>query len=174
MQYDKGFALADINQFLEAIKRFKEDLRYDLAQIGKGSALTKLEQYQDAINCYTEAISINHKFDTAWSGKGQALGSLYQQNEEIECFNQAISINPKYAELLLFCCIGNGYWSESLYKKLTIKVMKHYHLHKQRIQQYCVIKFPKKSDLLKLITSNIDLAIAIGQLRILAVLNLVF
>ncbi|CAD8214468.1 unnamed protein product [Paramecium octaurelia] len=100
--YDKGSALADINQFQEAIQCFNEGTsinpKYDLALISKGNALTKLEQYQDAINCYTEAIYINPKSETAWSGKECALGSLYQFNEAIECFKQAISINPKFAD----------------------------------------------------------------------------
>ncbi|CAD8215518.1 unnamed protein product [Paramecium octaurelia] len=106
-------ALADINQFQEAIQCFNEAIcvnpKYGFALIGKGNLFLlqniirqcisiKLEQYQDAINCFTEVISINLKSDTSWTGKGCALGNLFQYNEAIQCFNEAISNNPKYAD----------------------------------------------------------------------------
>ncbi|CAD8214671.1 unnamed protein product [Paramecium octaurelia] len=52
-------------------------------------------RYQDAIECYEKAISINPKFDLAWNNKGSALNSLNRYQEAIRCCEKAISINPK-------------------------------------------------------------------------------
>ncbi|CAD8140567.1 unnamed protein product [Paramecium octaurelia] len=60
------------------------------------NTLKTLNQYEDAIECYNEAISINPKDEDAWYSKGLALFKLNQFEEAIECYNEAISIKPKY------------------------------------------------------------------------------
>ncbi|CAD8214852.1 unnamed protein product [Paramecium octaurelia] len=129
-----GSALADINQFQEAIQCFNEAIcvnpKYGFALIGKGNALQsnrsniKMQlivspklfllilnlilhglakdvlqaicfNYNEAIQCFNEAISNNPKYADAWNQKGIALNNLNQYQEAIECPNEAIAINPK-------------------------------------------------------------------------------
>ncbi|CAD8174781.1 unnamed protein product [Paramecium pentaurelia] len=64
--------------------------------LNEGVALNNLNKYQDAIECYDKAISINPKYDKAWSNKGDALNNLNKYQDAIECLDKAISINPKF------------------------------------------------------------------------------
>jgi tetratricopeptide (TPR) repeat protein len=64
----------------------------------KGLALVNLGKYEEAINCYNEAIAIDPKFAEAWANKGSALGNLNRYEEEIECYDKTIEINPKIVE----------------------------------------------------------------------------
>ncbi|CAK91023.1 unnamed protein product (macronuclear) [Paramecium tetraurelia] len=66
------------------------------SQIYLGYALSKLNKYQDAIECYNKAISINPNYDVIWYHKGNVLNNLNQHYEAIECYDKAISINPNY------------------------------------------------------------------------------
>ncbi|CAD8116753.1 unnamed protein product [Paramecium primaurelia] len=62
----------------------------------EGVALYNLNKYQDAIECYDKATSINPKYDIAWNNKGDALNNLNKYQDAIECLDKAISINPKF------------------------------------------------------------------------------
>ncbi|CAD8214738.1 unnamed protein product [Paramecium octaurelia] len=64
--------------------------------LNEGLALRQLNKYEEAIECYDKAISINPKYDLAWYNKGLALFYLNKKEEAIECYDKAISINPKY------------------------------------------------------------------------------
>ncbi|CAD8166212.1 unnamed protein product [Paramecium pentaurelia] len=62
----------------------------------EGVALHNLNEYQEAIECYDKAISMNPKYDKAWYNKGLALNNLNKYQEAFECYDKAISINPKH------------------------------------------------------------------------------
>ncbi|CAD8055916.1 unnamed protein product [Paramecium primaurelia] len=63
--------------------------------LNEGVALYNLNKYQDAIECYDKAISINPNDDITWTNKGFALNNLNKYKDAIESFDKAISINPK-------------------------------------------------------------------------------
>nr|ACF09732.1 hypothetical protein [uncultured marine crenarchaeote KM3-86-C1] len=65
----------------------------ELVKIGK----KQLEdgQYDDALNLFQKAISLNRNDPDLWNLKGIALRSLGRYNEAIECFNKSLEIDPR-------------------------------------------------------------------------------
>lgn len=81
--------------------------------IRKGNALFSSESYQEAKECFDNAISLNQSSSEAWYGKGFALNGLayntkYNTNnhneakvlfkEAIKCFEKAIQLNSSNVE----------------------------------------------------------------------------
>ena len=64
-----------------------------LSEIGK----KQLEdgQYENALNSFEKAISLNQNDPDLWNMKGTALRSLGRYNEAIECFNKSLEIDPR-------------------------------------------------------------------------------
>ena len=62
-----------------------------------GIALSELGKYEEAIECYDEAIRINPDYASAYLNKGSALSDLGKKEEAIECYDEAIRIKPDYA-----------------------------------------------------------------------------
>jgi tetratricopeptide (TPR) repeat protein len=94
-----------------------EDARNPEAWVGRGNALYRLKNYEDAIKCYYEAIKIDPKNPEAWVGRGNALYRLakfYEKDVEtddkpylmaaIESYDKAIEIGPKNTKAL----VGKG------------------------------------------------------------------
>ena len=52
-------------------------------------------EYQNAINSFVNAISLNQNARDLWILKGIALSSLGRYNEAIECFNRSLEIDPR-------------------------------------------------------------------------------
>ena len=52
-------------------------------------------QYEDALNSFERAISLNQNDPDLWNLKGIALRSLGRYNEAIECFNKSLEIDPR-------------------------------------------------------------------------------
>ena len=52
-------------------------------------------EYQNAINSFDKAISLNQNDPDLWNLKGIALRSLGRYNEAIECFNRSLEIDPR-------------------------------------------------------------------------------
>ena len=52
-------------------------------------------QYDDALNLFQKAISLNRNDPDLWNLKGIALRSLGRYNEAIECFNKSLEIDPR-------------------------------------------------------------------------------
>ena len=51
-------------------------------------------QYEDALNSFERAISLNQNDPDLWNLKGIALRSLGRYNEAVECFNKSLEIDP--------------------------------------------------------------------------------
>ena len=54
----------------------------------KGFILSNVEKYEDAIQCYNEAINIDKNKAVYWNHKGEALIKLNRIPEAEECFNE--------------------------------------------------------------------------------------
>ena len=52
-------------------------------------------QYEDALNLFEKAISLNQNDPDLWNLMGTALRSLGRYNEAIECFNKSLEIDPR-------------------------------------------------------------------------------
>ena len=52
-------------------------------------------QYDNAINLFQKAISLNQNNPDLWNLMGTALRSLGRYNEAIECFNKSLEIDPR-------------------------------------------------------------------------------
>ena len=63
----------------------------------KGYALNELMRYNDAIEAFDKAISIDPSQALYYRGKGYALNGLMRYNDAIEAFDKAISIDPGQA-----------------------------------------------------------------------------
>jgi len=106
----------------DAAKRYRNfsDLRQDLSKIyfdltgetipeesgkvlevwelnNKGGALGNLGRYDEAIDCYDEALDINPRYADAWNNKGAALGNLGRYDEELACYDEVLDVNPRFA-----------------------------------------------------------------------------
>ncbi|CAD8201269.1 unnamed protein product [Paramecium octaurelia] len=68
-------------------------LNANLKYLYIGFALNRLNKYQEAIECYDKAISINSKNDNAFCNKGLTLHNLKQYSNALVCYNQALSIS---------------------------------------------------------------------------------
>ena len=64
-----------------------------LSEIGK----KQLEdgQYENALNSFEKAISLNQNDPDLWNLMGIALRSLGRYNDAIECFNKSLEIDPR-------------------------------------------------------------------------------
>ncbi len=51
--------------------------------------------YNDALNSFEQAISLDQKDPDLWNLMGIALRSLGRYNEAIECFNKSLEIDPR-------------------------------------------------------------------------------
>lgn len=63
--------------------------------IEKGTRLLEDGKYDEALECFDKALSLDPKNTHAWNQKGVALRSLGRYDEAIECFNKALEIVPK-------------------------------------------------------------------------------
>ena len=97
-----------------------------------GISFSSLSQFEQAIECYDKAISIDPRNGGAWSNKGNALRLLGRDSEAMGCYNNAIKINPSNARVwcnkgFLLCKLGQFDDSlRCLRQALDIKPMNSY------------------------------------------------
>ena len=65
----------------------------ELSELGK----KRLEdgEYENALNSFEMAISLDEKDPDLWNMKGIVLRSLGRYNDAIECFNKSLEIDPR-------------------------------------------------------------------------------
>ncbi|CAG9328043.1 unnamed protein product [Blepharisma stoltei] len=72
--------------------------RLDLSYINKGHVFYDLKRYQEAIECYNEAILLDPNNINYYSHKGNSLCKLKRYLEAIECYDEEIKLNPNNAD----------------------------------------------------------------------------
>ena len=65
----------------------------ELSKIGKKQL--EYGQYENALNSFESAISLNQNDPDLWNLKGIALRSLGRYDEAVECFNKSLEIDPR-------------------------------------------------------------------------------
>ena len=53
------------------------------------------EQFEDALNSFERAISLNQNDPDLWNLMGIVLRSLGRYDEAVECFNKSLEIDPR-------------------------------------------------------------------------------
>jgi tetratricopeptide (TPR) repeat protein len=107
---NKGYALANLGKYKEAIKCYDRAIKVDpnnaeawcskgstLHKLNKDSTLHKLNKYKKAIVCYDKALEIDPNYAEAWYSKGDTLDSLGKHEEAIKHFDNALKIDPDHA-----------------------------------------------------------------------------
>jgi tetratricopeptide (TPR) repeat protein len=67
------------------------------AWYAKGLALTRLKLYDQAMDCFDRALSIDKNYAVVWYAKGLALTRLKLYDQAMDCFRTSIKNNPKAA-----------------------------------------------------------------------------
>lgn len=139
---NKGNALADLEQYTEAIECYDKAIKLSDSTIRKpevlaatwylrGFALYNCHRYQDAIESYNHATEIDPSFAFAWTNKGSAyseLGKEYETKKEynisidfykkaLNSYDNAIKLKPKddlnwYNRGLALYKLGNIYCTD--------------------------------------------------------------
>ncbi|CAK87292.1 unnamed protein product (macronuclear) [Paramecium tetraurelia] len=111
-----GDQLFDQDMYKEAIILFDDSLNYDCNQSqvynlkGKfvnflvGMALRNLNHYQEALECFDQAIKINSSYSDALNNKGNALFNMCHYQAALQCYDQAIRINSNDSD----ACYNKG------------------------------------------------------------------
>ena len=60
----------------------------------KGIELSSQGRYEEAIQCYDQALAINPDDKEGWNGKGDALDDLGKHEEAIICYDYVLRIHP--------------------------------------------------------------------------------
>ena len=91
--FNKGLALADQDNYSDAIKAYDEAIRLDpnltTAWHNKGYTLFFQDKYEEVIKAFDEAIRLSPNFVDAWINKGAALNALGRTAEANEAFTKA-------------------------------------------------------------------------------------
>lgn len=69
----------------------------------------ELDRFDEALNCYNEALHLEPKNDIFLSNKGVAFIELNRFEEAIDCLKKALIINPanEDAQILRDECLDN-------------------------------------------------------------------
>lgn len=76
--------------------------------ITKGTILMDLNEMEDAIKCFDNALEINADNEFATAFKGVALYRIGEENEGERCFDKVLSINPKNFIALYWKGVAEG------------------------------------------------------------------
>jgi tetratricopeptide (TPR) repeat protein len=85
-----------IENFDKAIANLSDPVKLKEAWNNKGLALVNLKRYDDALQCYDQAIMIDSNLKEAWYNKGIVYVLKGQREKAIDCFSKALEIDPNY------------------------------------------------------------------------------
>jgi tetratricopeptide (TPR) repeat protein len=67
----------------------------------RGAALESLGRYQEALECYDQALALNERSALAWVHRGTALEALGRTEEALACCDYALRLNANSEQALL-------------------------------------------------------------------------
>jgi tetratricopeptide (TPR) repeat protein len=98
----KGFILYSQGHYKDALQEFQKgiSIKPDNAELRyhKGLAHFKLEQYDQAMKCYDEALMIQPRFAEAYNDRAAALSKKGDILGAIEQVKRAIELNPALSD----------------------------------------------------------------------------
>lgn len=101
---EQGFVQNDNAKIIEAIKMYKKiiDEGYNSAEVfyNYGSALVKLQKYDNSIKYFKYALKLNPNKAEVWNNLGNSYMNIGQHQLEMLCYNNALKINPNLAETI--------------------------------------------------------------------------
>ncbi|CAD8197581.1 unnamed protein product [Paramecium pentaurelia] len=87
--------LPQITQILILVQEIiSQRVNQFIYNINQGDSLLNQNNYEEAIQCFDNAIKINPNNCLAFNNKGNALYQLNRFEEAIKCHDQALTINP--------------------------------------------------------------------------------
>ncbi len=93
--HHSGKMIRAIHICKELLKTYKQSLvLFNIL----GAALQSIGRFEEAVDCYNQAIQINPDYADAYGNRGNALKELGQLDEAIKSYNKVIQLNPNYAE----------------------------------------------------------------------------
>jgi len=72
-----------------------------VAYLNRGAVLQELEQWEEALASYEQALALHPAFAAVYFNRGNALQSLQRLDEALASYNQAIAIQPDYHDAWL-------------------------------------------------------------------------
>jgi tetratricopeptide (TPR) repeat protein len=72
-----------------------------VAYLNRGAVLQELEQWEEALASYEQALALHPAFAAVYFNRGNALQSLQRMDEALASYNQAIAIQPDYHDAWL-------------------------------------------------------------------------
>jgi len=76
-----------------------------------GLTLTRLKQYEEAIECFDKAVELDPSFAAPLNGKGAAYEKLKKFKDAMECYKKAVEVDKNcevarwnQRKLILFHC----------------------------------------------------------------------
>jgi tetratricopeptide (TPR) repeat protein len=107
---DKGFTLAGLGRYQEAIQSYenvlKIDPNYDVTLNNKGLSLYRLGKYQEAINCFDRILVLNPNSTHVLINKYNALNKLGKTAEANRCYKRLQKIDAGYNKKELYDANG--------------------------------------------------------------------
>jgi tetratricopeptide (TPR) repeat protein len=86
-------------QYLDrAIHELKDPMRLKAAWNNKGLCLFNKRRYQEAIECFNEAIRLDSNLKQAWLNKAICLREVGDALGALRCVKRALEIDPAYKE----------------------------------------------------------------------------
>jgi tetratricopeptide (TPR) repeat protein len=92
-------ALDDSGRYEDAVKAYRQALKikpdYKDAWISLGAVLCdKLEDHEEALECFENALRINYLDDFAWYNRGNVLEQLERNEDALACYDIVLKLNP--------------------------------------------------------------------------------
>ncbi len=115
----------DLNKFENNFQSLKSKLEFlgfefilrDEIQLTlDGINFFKQKKYQDAFDCYNNAIKLNKKYELVWANKGHALFSMEKYDDAFYCYKEWCNLRPKLAgawECMGKCCFHKSNFEEA-------------------------------------------------------------
>ncbi|GAB4188825.1 MAG: tetratricopeptide repeat protein [Thermoflexibacter sp.] len=118
-----GDALMEKKQFIEAIEKFNQaldkDIKYEQAYLGRAFAYFQLGRYQEAINDYSQALTLEltpqNRIETIFN-RGTCLMNLKMYEQAINDFSSLIAVNPANVPAYLnraYCLLNLARYEEA-------------------------------------------------------------